>query len=426
VRRIVIVVIAGALVATCAAVAVVLGATHHAAPAAAAPLDPVRGKPAELADAGRLALPLDGFGLTLLAREASGNASGNVVISPLSIADVLSMILNGAQGRTATEMRHTLGLDGLSLPETDQAWADLIASAQAGPRPAVQIADSVWLRSGVAFAPQFLTTGRDYFAAATLPLPTDATRAAAAVNDWVDGRTSGLIKQIVQPGDFSAATILAVVNTVHVKAAWKVPFEAGETASRPFTLGDGTVARVPTMSGSFTAPVAQTSAYDAVALPTKSPVTAWVVVPHAGQTPEALVSLLATRGLDSLYAAARTASVALELPRLHTTFSEPDLKTELQAMGMVSAFSPQTAELQGIVAPDTPGRVYIERVVHKAVLNVNEGGVEAAAATAGIVGLSAAPYAPLTISADHPFLLLLTDRRTAAPLFMAVIRDPRS
>ena len=116
----------------------------------------------------------------------------------------------------------------------------------------------------------------------------------------------------------------------------------------------------------------------------------------------------------------------LELPRLHTTFSEPDLKTQLQAMGMVSAFSPQTAELQGIVAPGTPGRVYIERVVHKAVLNVAEGGVEAAAATAGIVGLSAAPYAPLTISADHPYLLLLTDKRTAAPLFLALVRDPRA
>ena len=146
--------------------------------------------------------------------------SGNVVISPLSIGDVLSMILNGAQGRTATEMRHTLGLEGLSLPETDQAWADLIAAAQAGRRPAVQIADSLWLRSGVAFAPQFLTAGRDYFAAATLPLPTDPTKAADAVNGWVDARTAGLIKQIVQPGDFSDATILAVVNTVHVKAAW--------------------------------------------------------------------------------------------------------------------------------------------------------------------------------------------------------------
>ena len=422
-----IVVIAVSLVAVCAAAAVVLLASHHTtAAAAAAPLNPARGRPAQLADAGLLAAPLDRFGLDLLAREAHDNPGGNVVISPLSIGGVLAMIMNGAQGHTAAEMRRTLGLEGLSLPATDQAWADLIAAAQAGRRPAVQIADSLWLRSGVAFAPDFLAAGRDYFAAATLPLPTDPGRAADAVNGWVDTRTAGLIKQIVQPGDFSDATILTVVNTIYVKAAWATPFDAGQTASRPFTLAGGTVVQVPTMSGPVTAPVAQTSAYDAVALATRGPVTAWVVVPRAGQTPESLVALLAARGLDSLYGAARPASVMIELPRLHTTFSEPDLKTQLQAMGMVSAFSPQTAELQGIVAPGTPGRVYIERVVHKAVLNVAEGGVEAAAATAGIVGLSAAPYAPLTISADHPYLLLLTDKRTAAPLFLALVRDPRA
>jgi serine protease inhibitor len=116
----------------------------------------------------------------------------------------------------------------------------------------------------------------------------------------------------------------------------------------------------------------------------------------------------------------------LDLPRLHTAFSSADLKPELETLGIVSAFSPQQAELQGIVAPGTQGRVYIERVVHKAVLDVNETGVEAAAATAALVGLSAAPYAPLTIRADHPFLLLLTDKSTSTPLFMALIRDPRN
>ena len=422
-RRIAVIVVS--LVAIGAVLAVVIATDHRAASAAAAPLDPLRGHPAALADARLLATPLDRFGLALLTREAR-TASGNVVISPLSIHDVLSMILNGAQGRTAAEMRHALGLEGMSLPATDQAWADLIAAAQAGDRPAVQIADSLWLRDGVAFNPAFLAAGRDYFAAATLPLPTDPGKAADAVNAWVAGRTAGLIKQIVDPSDFNDATILTVVNTVHLKAAWQTPFDAARTQPAPFTLADGTTVQVPTMSGPVSGPVARTAAYDAVALATKGPVTAWVVVPRAGQTPESLLALFARRGLDSLYGAAHTMPVMLDLPRLHTAFSAPDLKSELQAMGMVSAFSPQTAELQGIVAPGTQGRVYIERVVHKAVLDLNENGVEAAAATAAIVGMSAAPYAPLTISADHPFLLLLTDKGTSAPLFMALIRDPRA
>jgi serpin B len=423
VRRITVIVVL--LVAICAVLAVVITTNHRAASAAAAPLNPVRGHPTATADARLLTAPLDRFGLALLAREGQ-TTDGNVVISPLSVHDVLSMILNGAQGRTAAQMRHALGLDDLSLPATDQAWADLIAAAQGGARPAVQIADSLWLRHGVAFSPAFLAAGRDYFAAATLPLPADPGQAAAAINTWVAGRTAGMIKQIVEPSYFSDATILTVVNTVHVKAAWQAPFDPGRTQAAPFRLADGTVVQVPTMSGPVTGPVARTAAYDAVALATKGPVTAWVVVPRAGQTPDSLLALFAAHGLDSLYRAARPQPVMLDLPRLHTTFSAPNLQPELEALGMVAAFSPQQAELQGIVAPGTQGRVYIERIVHKAVLDVRESGVEAAAATAGIVGITAEPYAPLTIRADRPFLMVLTEKATSAPLFMALIRDPRA
>jgi len=423
VRRIVIIAIL--LVAICAVAVAVVTTTHPTARATTTPLNPTRGDPAATARAALLAEPLDRFGLALLADEAR-QTSGNVVISPLSIHAVLSLILNGAAGRTAAEMRRALALDGLALPATDQAWADLIASVQAGDKPAVEIADSLWLRDGVAFNPAFLAAGRAFFAAGAQPLPADHAKAATAINDWVDQRTAGLIKQIVQPDYFTDATILAVVNTVHVKADWSVPFEAGATRPAPFTLADGSTVNVPTMSGSLSGPVARTQAYDAVALATKGPVTAWVVVPRAGQTPDSLLALFRRRGLDSLYRGARPAQVMLDLPRLHTDFSSPDLKPELETLGMVSAFSPQQAELQGIVTPGTQGRVYIERVVHKAVLDVNETGVEAAAATAALVGLSAAPYAPLTIRADHPFLLLLTDKSTSTPLFMALIRDPRN
>ena len=420
-RRIVVII---ATLAALGAAAAVVVSSHHPATATAAPSQPSRGRPAA-ADAGLLTGPLDAFGLDMLAREAQAT-SGNVVISPLSISDVLSLLLNGARGRTATEMRHALGLDGMATPAADQAWADLVASVQAGRRPAVQVADSLWLRHGVGFSPAFLATARDSFGAGALPLPNDPGQAADAVNTWVDAHTAGLIRRIVEPGYFNEDTILAVVNTVHAKAAWRTAFEKGATAPRAFTLAAGSVVRVPTMSGPLNGPVTRTAACDAVALATKGPLTAWVIVPRGAGTPESLLAGLSGGGLDALERTATPQAVMLELPRLHTTFSTPDLKPELQALGMVAAFSPQDADLQGIVAPGTPGRVYIQRVVHKAVFDVGEGGVEAAAATAGIVGITSAPEAPLTIRADRPFLFLLTDSRTRAPLFMALIRDPRA
>jgi len=421
-RRILILV--GALVVA-AALAIGLGLLLRSPRASAELVSPLRGRTAASADARLLAAPLDRFGLELLGREGRTEA-GNIVISPLSVHDVLSMILNGARGRTAAEMRSTLGLGSLPPSAVNQAWADLIASAQAGRRPAVQIANSLWLKSGVPFSPAFLDTNRNYFAAAPRALPGDPAAAADAVNGWTKQRTAGLIRQIVDPSYFNDQTILALVNTVHLKTAWAVPFAAAQTTPAPFTLADGSAVQVPTMSGPLGTLVARRASYDAVALPTKGPVTVWVIVPKGAQTPETLVAAFEKSGLAGVYEAAKQTSIMLALPRFKTSFAAPDLKPELAAMGMPLAFSPEQAELQGIVASGTPGRVYIQRVVHKAVLDVNENGIEAAAATAGIVGATSVPYAPLTIRADRPFLMVVSLKGSAAPLFLALIRDPRS
>ena len=213
---------------------------------------------------------------------------------------------------------------------------------------------------------------------------------------------------------------------MHLKTTWAVPFKAGQTAPAPFTLGDGSVVHVPTMSGPLRTLLARTAAYDAVALQTKGPVTAWVIVPKGAQTPETLLAGFEKRGLTAVFEAARRQSLILTLPRFKTSFAASDLKPELAAMGMPSAFSPTQAELQGIVAPGTPGRVYIQRVVHQAVLGVNENGIEAAAATAGLVGITSGAYAPLTVRADRPFLMAVSLKGSEAPLFLALVRDPRS
>jgi serpin B len=421
-RRIVI--LSATLIAVIIA-AVTAAALWHSSPRAAAePVTPLRGRADALATARLLATPLDHFGLALLRQEAQAT-TGNVVISPLSIHDVLSMILNGAQGQTAIEMRHALDLGSQPLSAVNQSWANLITTSQVGSKPALEIANSLWLKNGVPFRQSFLATNCDYFAATLRPLPSDPVTAASAINSWVSQRTAGLIRQIVSPDYFDAQTILALVNTVHVKTTWTTPFAAAATAPAPFTLASGAAVAVPTMHGQLMAPVAQTATCDAVALQTKGSLTVWVIVPKGAQTPASLLTAFAQRGFASLYRAAKPQSIMLALPRFRTSFSAPNLKSALAALGMPRAFSPDQAQLQGIVAAGTAGRVYIQRVVHKAVLNVNENGIEAAAATAGIVGLTSGAYAPVTIRVDRPFLMVLSDKSSGAALFMALIRDPR-
>ena len=164
-------IVGGALVVA-VALAMTLVVLLHS-PRAAADLGmPLRGHLAASADARPLAAPLDRFGLALLGREAQRDP-GNIVISPLSVHDVLSMILNGARGQTAAEMRAALALGPLPIDQIDHGWADLISAAQAGKKPAVQIANSLWLKDGVPFDPTFLAANRDFFAAATRALSSD-------------------------------------------------------------------------------------------------------------------------------------------------------------------------------------------------------------------------------------------------------------
>jgi serpin B len=386
---------------------------------------PLRGRAdPRSAAAGALARPLDRFGLALLRRQAVTSPTGNVVISPVSLHAVLSMLLNGATGRTAQEMRQVLGLGALPAAHVDQGWADLIRLAQSGKDHEVAIADSLWLRDGFPFRPAFLAANRDYFAAEMHGLPPEPAQAADAINAWVEQHTAGRIKDIVSADAFDAQTILALFNTVYLKVKWG-HFDSANTRPEPFTLADGRRVDVPMMHApELTAPVARTAAYDAVALKTNGPVTAWVIVPKGAETAESLLKGLDARRLEALYAQAHTNGLSLALPRLKSEYTVENLKEDLAAMGMPRAFSPDQAEFPG-VADVAPQRIFIQKVMQKTFVDLNEQGVEAAAGSGAIVGVTSVLADPIVIRADHPFLLVLTENATRAPLFMALIRDPR-
>ena len=413
-----------AAVAAAVAVAMVAFLRSDATVAVAAAA-PAKGHPdAQSRSAKALARPLDRFGLALLQRQAATSPTGNVVVSPVSLHAVLSMVFNGASGQTAEEMRRVLGLDSMSLNQLNQGWADLIWLAQSGKRHEVSIADSLWLRDGVPFRPAFLDTNRDYFAAEMRPLPSDPAAAAKDINAWVEEHTAGRIKDIVSPDSFDAQTILALFNTVHLKVKWDY-FDKKDTRPASFTLASGQQVEVPMMNASeLKAPVAQTASYDAVALKTDGPVTVWVIVPKGSQTAESLLKGLDARQLEALYGEATTASGSLELPRFTTKYTADQLKENLAAMGMPRAFSPDQAEFPGI-ADVAPERIFIQKAVQKTYLDLNEEGVEAAAASGLIVAATGMPVGQFQIRADHPFLLVLTENATKAPLFMGLIRDPR-
>jgi serine protease inhibitor len=148
-------------------------------------------------EARAVARSLSTFGFNLLRRQAEAT-TGNVTISPASIASVLSMIRNGARGETEAELATALGVGGLDPTPVKQGWADLITASQTGKKTSVAIWNSLWLYDGIPFEPAFLAANREYYAADCLPLNKDFAAAVEEINRWASERTSGKLPKLFQ------------------------------------------------------------------------------------------------------------------------------------------------------------------------------------------------------------------------------------
>lgn len=367
--------------------------------------------------AARLVWPLGRFGLDLLAREATAHPQGNIVLSPASIHAALAMTLAGARGETARQMAEALDVSTFARPSLDQSWADLIAYLGHKTDALVQVSDSLWLRHGITFEPTFLAEDRNYFSADLTTLPDDPAAAAKAIDDWVAARTAGLVKNLVGPVPPDVPLVL--VNTIHVKAGWRF-FPKAKTYAAPFTLPSGQRVDVPTMHGSTMSIVSVTPEYTAVPLEANGLIETTLVLPSPGQTPESVVALLAKRGLQSLQDHTRDVIADVSVPRLHLDFRDDHIETILQSFGMKLASSRQ-ADFSGM--SKTP--MWIAQVIHEAVLNLNEQGVEAAAGTAVVMATGMPPTEHLSVRVDRPFVIVLSDGQSQVPLFIAIVRDPR-
>jgi serpin B len=358
------------------------------------------------------------FGLGVLTRQAA-RTGDDVVVSPVSLSAALSMTMNGTRGETADQMRTALTVGKLSSTRFKQAWADLIASTDATKPGQARIADSLWLAQDARFVPSFLKTNHDYYAAELLDLPADLSVAPAQINDWVARCTGGRIKDLVS--SVPAATRLVLVNTVFVKVGWEY-FDEHETAPADFTLGDGSHVNVPTMHGSGAAECVDRAQFTAVRVDTNAPhVGLWVIVPKGDQTPETVARSLQDEGPGVLERDADQALVDLRLPRFRVEYTAEELPADLAAMGMPDAFDSAKADFSGMTAEHG---LCIADVIHKAMIDVNERGVEAAAGSAVVIASGLGPTRKVTVRADRPFLAVLTGPM-GAPLFMTVVRDPR-
>jgi serpin B len=379
------------------------------------------------------------LGFASLLHGALRKEPGNLFFSPASVRLAMAMTAMGARGKTAEELTRGLGLDKDPAATAAGFAAILDSFAQRSKVPAtlgmqdwereealrhlstVAIANRVWPQAGRPFEQSYLDTLASRFGAPVQALDFGASSEAArkTINGWVAERTQQKIPELLQPPDVTASTKLILTNAIYFKAQWDEPFNERATADAKFTTAAGKKVPVRMMSRLDYMSYAETPLYQAVELPyADGSMSMTIVLPRAGKS----LADVEAKLLAAPEVALVGQRVSLQLPKfkIEARFALADT---LAKLGMGSAFTSGAADFSGM---DGTHELFIDNVVHQAVITVDENGTEAAAATA--VGMKAGAAAPVqppkSFLADRPFAFFIRDTKTGLVLFAGRLADP--
>ncbi|OUL26509.1 proteinase inhibitor I4 serpin [Nostoc sp. RF31YmG] len=362
------------------------------------------------------------FGFKLFSEVLQQESSEkNVFLSPSSVAIALAMTYNGASGSTQKAMAKTLEFQGLNLSEINSSYAALKKLLE-NPETDVQltIANSLWANQNTSFKSGFLQRNQDFYKAKVTSLNFQDREAPNIINSWVKDNTQGKINKIVD--QIQPDQLLFLINAIYFKGKWSNEFDKSQTAVLPFSLKSGKQKQHPMMSQDGDYRYQENEQFQAVSLPygKDGKISLYIFLPKQNSSLQALYQNLNAENWDKWMTQFRKREGLIRLPRFKTDY-EVTLNDALKALGMEEAFSTK-ANFSGIGE-----NLAISQVKHKTIVEVNEEGTEAAAATSvGIVATSAMQKPePFRMIVDRPFFCAIRDNQTGSVLFMGSIVEPQ-
>ena len=362
------------------------------------------------------------FAVDLYAQLRGGD--GNLFFSPSSISTALAMTYAGARGTTEIEMAKALHFD-LPQDQIHHSFAALNKTLNPKDKPyELSVANRLWGQQGYGFLPAFLQTTRDHYGAelAQVDFLQAAEAARQEINGWVADQTNDKIRDLIPQGVLNEMTRLVLTNATYFLGTWEHQFNKDATHDAPFKVTAEVKVDVPMMYQKAQFRYAEVDEVLTLELPYKGDDLSMIVLlPKAVGGLAALEDKLVAENLKKWTSGLRRQKVNVHLPKFKMT-SEFQLNAVLSSMGMATAFQPVAADFSGI---STEEELFISAVIHKAFVDVNEEGTEAAAATGIAFGTTSLERIP-TFRADHPFIFLIRDNRTDSILFMGRFMNPRS
>ncbi|KAM4606600.1 leukocyte elastase inhibitor-like isoform 2-T2 [Polymixia lowei] len=363
------------------------------------------------------------FSLALFKKLIEDNKTGNVFYSPLSISSALAMVLLGARGNTATQMSESLHLHK-GLDDVHVSFSKLMSELnQPVASYSLSLANRLYGEQSYQFAEDFLGDTRKHYNAEleSVDFKTNAESVRVTINTWVEKRTQDKIKDLLAKGIVDNMTKLVLVNAIYFKGNWNKRFKEDRTCDAPFKLNKNESKPVKMMYQKTKFPLTYIPEANCQILE----------MPYKGEDLSMLIFLPNemegdSTGLEKLEKELTYENfvewtrpdmmdmieVQVGLPRfkMEETYN---LKDILTSMGMVDAFNDSLSDFSGMSEAND---LVLSKVIHKAFVEVNEEGTEAAAATAAIMMLRCARI-PATFIADHPFLFFIRHNPSMSVLF---------
>ncbi|HAN18211.1 MAG: hypothetical protein A2X13_07495 [Bacteroidetes bacterium GWC2_33_15] len=347
----------------------------------------------------------------------------NIIYSPFSISSALAMTYAGARGETLEQMSKALSFSK-NQDELHQSFnllnTQITKSGTEGID--IRIANSLWIEERFKVSDEFSFINQTYYNAGLFhsPFYKAPEKSRLEINSWVEKNTNNRITNLLTEGSIQNSTMLVLVNAIYFNNAWEKPFEKKYNTEDIFYIFKTCQTRATFMNNSINTDFYEDNLLSIVEIPyIEYRQSMFIFLPKENYGLKDIEKIFINNSYTGYFDKMKKKRVELSLPKFKTEATY-DLKEQLIKMGMPVAFT-GNADFSGISENEN---LFIDKVIHKAYIDVNEEGTEAAAATAVTMRKTSMMLEDAVFKADHPFIYIIKDNETNTILFIGRLMNP--
>ncbi|ESO86437.1 hypothetical protein LOTGIDRAFT_195172 [Lottia gigantea] len=341
------------------------------------------------------------FGIDLLKTVASSKKNENLFMSPFSIQTVMAMLHVGSRNNSKKEIENVLRFESDEIHASFGKYLEMLH--QKDSTYSLSAANKMFIHNKFEFLDSYLDTLKATYksTAEKCDFGRNPEGEREKINAWVEGETNSKIKDLIPSGVLNGLTAMVLANAIYFKGDWENKFEVSDTKLKFgfYKALNSEILELPYV---------------------KKDLSMFFILPRKVDGVSALTEQLTDEHLVQLMRSVYPTKVDVMIPKFSLE-SDLDLKTILIDLGIKDTFDMNKADLSGINGNKD---LYVSDAFHKAFVEVNEEGTEAAAATAAVI-MTRSIQIPRVFRADHPFIFFIHDNRTNMVLFWGQFSKPK-